>query len=223
LFFSQVKAEKMMVQQSNDNGCRLRSGLNLAGFLARSTVNGPGTRSVVWVQGCPLHCRDCFNTASWSFSPNRQVSPGQLADRVLGIDGIDGVTFSGGEPFAQAGLLALLGKRLQAEGLTVITYTGFPAYHIFRKQRPSWNALLAVTDLLIAGPYVASLPSVSPFAGSGNQQVISLTGAIPARAGTSQASAMMVEYTISSDGSLTTTGFPDQQCVQQLAARCRGD
>jgi anaerobic ribonucleoside-triphosphate reductase activating protein len=212
-----------MVQQSNDHGCRLRSGLNLAGFLARSTVNGPGTRSVVWVQGCPLHCRDCFNTASWSFSPNHQVSPGELADRILGIEGIDGVTFSGGEPFAQAGPLSLLGKRLQAEGLTVLTYTGFSASHIFRKQRPSWNALLSVTDLLIAGPYAAGLPAVSPFAGSGNQQVISLTDAIPARAGASLAPAIVVEYTISPNGNLTTTGFPDLRSMQQLAARCRGD
>jgi anaerobic ribonucleoside-triphosphate reductase activating protein len=212
-----------MVQQSNDHGCRLRSGLNLAGFLARSTVNGPGIRSVVWVQGCPLHCRDCFNTASWSFSSNRQVSPGELADCILEMDGIDGVTFSGGEPFTQAGPLALLGKRLQAEGLTVLTYTGFPASYIFRKQRPSWKALLAVTDLLIAGPYVAGLPSVSSFAGSGNQQVISLTGAISAPASISPARATIVEYTISPDGSLTTTGFPDPRCVQQLAARCRGD
>lgn len=212
-----------MVQQSNDPGCRLRSELNLAGFLARSTVNGPGIRSVVWVQGCPLHCRDCFNTASWSFFPNCQVSPGELADCILGINGIDGVTFSGGEPFAQAGPLAIVGKRLQAEGLTVLTYTGFSASRIFRKQRPSWNALLAVTDLLIAGPYIGGLPSVSPFAGSENQQVISLTDAIPAQVGTSPAPAAMVEYTISSDGSLTTTGFPDPRSMQQLTARCRGD
>ena len=212
-----------MVQQSNDPGCRLRSELNLAGFLARSTVNGPGIRSVVWVQGCPLHCRDCFNTASWSFSPNRKVSPVDLADCILEINGIDGVTFSGGEPFAQASLLALVGKQLQAEGLTVVTYTGFSASHIFREQRPSWNALLAVTDLLIAGPYIGGLPSISPLAGSGNQQVISLTDAIQARVGTSPAPAVMVEYTISSDGSLTTTGFPDPRSMQQLTARCWGD
>ena len=212
-----------MVHQSNDPVCRTRSRLNLAGFLARSTVNGPGIRSVVWVQGCPLHCSGCFNKSSWSFSPYRHVSPDELADRILELDGIDGVTISGGEPFAQAGPLAVLGKRLQERGLTVLTYSGFSASRLFRKQRQSWNDLLAVTDLLVAGPFITGNPPVSPLTGSGNQQVISLTGAIPLGGNAYPAPANLVEYTISSDGTLTTTGFPDPQNVRQLAARCRGD
>jgi anaerobic ribonucleoside-triphosphate reductase activating protein len=174
------------------------------------------------VQGCPLHCSGCFNKSSWSFSPFHHVHPGELADHILELEGIDGVTISGGEPFAQAGPLALFGKRLQEQGLTVLTYSGFSASRLFRKQRPSWNDLLAVTDLLVAGPFIAGIPPVSPLTGSGNQQVISLTGAIPLRGSTHPAPADLVEYTISSDGTLTTTGFPDPQNVRQLAARCRG-
>jgi anaerobic ribonucleoside-triphosphate reductase activating protein len=212
-----------MVQQSNDPGCRHRSDLNLAGFLARSTVNGPGIRSVVWVQGCSLHCNGCFNTSSWSFSPNYQLSPGELADQIIGLDGIDGVTFSGGEPFAQAALLAVVGRRVQEEGLTVLTYTGFTAHQLFRKQRRSWNELLEVTDILVAGPYIEGYLPVFPLTGSGNQQVIPLTNAIPLSTTILPAPPTRFEYIISPDGCVTTTGFPDLQHLQRLVAQCRGE
>jgi anaerobic ribonucleoside-triphosphate reductase activating protein len=133
------------------------------------------------------------------------------------------VTISGGEPFAQASPLAILGKRLKEHGLTVLTYSGFPASTLFRKQRKSWNDLLAVTDLLVAGPFIPDIPPVSRLTGSGNQQVISLNGAISLQDHASPGPANLVEYTISPDGILTTTGFPNPLDVQLLATRCRGD
>ena len=81
-----------------------------SGFLARSEVNGPGIRAVVWVQGCPFRCEGCFNERFLPFSPAQQVSVSELAGTILSLPGIDGVTFSGGEPFAQAGPLAELGE-----------------------------------------------------------------------------------------------------------------
>jgi len=92
-----------MVIPNNNPGCRSMSMLNLAGFLAKSEVNGPGTRAVVWVQGCPIHCERCFNVQFQSFSPATLVPVNELAEMILALHGIDGVTFSGGEPFAQAG------------------------------------------------------------------------------------------------------------------------
>ena len=211
-----------MVHVTNDHGCRPRSVLNLAGFLARSAVNGPGIRSVVWVQGCPIRCTGCFNPQSWSFSPAQLVPVSELADRILGNTGIDGVTFSGGEPFAQAGLLARLGRLLQAGGLTVVTFTGFSYSHILATQRPSWRQLISVTDLLIAGPFIPSLQCSSTLRGSSNQDIVPITGAIEIPLSLAQESGTCMEFTIAPDGSLTTTGFPDRQFVQQLTSRTRG-
>jgi len=98
-----------MMHHIKDPGCRLKKTVNLAGFIARSTVNGPGTRAVVWVQGCPIRCEGCFNTDFWSFTPKIQVPVDQLAEKIGALENIDGVTFSGGEPFAQAENLAGLG------------------------------------------------------------------------------------------------------------------
>ena len=154
--------------------------LNLAGFLARSAVNGPGIRAVVWVQGCPFRCEGCFNEQFQPFSPATVIPVDRLAGTILALPGIDGVTFSGGEPFAQAGPLAALGERLRRAGLTIVTYTGYTAEQLAGGDDPAWPALLAVTDLLITGPYIAELAAADPLKGSSNQQVIPLGTKIPA-------------------------------------------
>ena len=92
----------MKVHDTNDPGCRRKSTINLAGFLARSSANGPGIRSVVWVQGCPLNCEGCFNPQFLPFTPAQQVTPSALAERICALEPVEGVTFSGGEPLMYA-------------------------------------------------------------------------------------------------------------------------
>lgn len=213
-----------MVHEYNDPGCRPMSVLNLAGFLARSEVNGPGTRAVVWVQGCPLRCKGCFNPQFQSFSPASYVTVDSLADTVLAISGIDGVTFSGGEPFLQAGPLAELGRLLRDAGLTIVTYSGFTPAQIAEEADPTWPSLLAVTDILVAGPYIESCAEPDHLKGSANQQVIPLS----TKPGLSNKTRIpkngqpRAEFTIARDGSIITSGFPSQDFVERIASRCRG-
>ena len=211
----------MKVHKTNDPGCRRKSTINLAGFLARSSVNGPGIRSVVWVQGCPIHCEGCFNPQFLPFSPVQQVTPSVLADRIYAQEPVDGVTFSGGEPFAQADALGELGEQLQERGHSIVTFTGFSPYLVLASARPSWRRLLAVTDLLIAGPYISSMKCDTPWMGSSNQRIIPLTGSISLPKSHPSHSGHVTEFTIHPDGTLTATGFPDGRFVKALAYRCR--
>lgn len=183
--------------------------VNLAAFLERSSVNGPGTRAVVWVQGCPIRCRGCFNTELWPFEERMQVEVEDLADRILSIGGICGVTFSGGEPFAQAAALAELGVVLQEHGLTVLTFTGFTLESLVLRDRPSWRRLLEVTDLLVTGPFVPELSINHPLLGSSNQRLIPLSGRIDVQSVLAGEAWEALEYIIAPDGSITITGFPD--------------
>ena len=48
--------------------------LNVARWITRSRVNGPGERFVLWLQGCSLRCPGCWNPDTWSHAP-RQVLP----------------------------------------------------------------------------------------------------------------------------------------------------
>ena len=70
------------------------------------TVDGPGVRFVLFMQGCPLRCGYCHNPDTWNFSGGSEVTPREIFEKVLryreyfGKDG--GITVSGGEPTAQA-------------------------------------------------------------------------------------------------------------------------
>jgi anaerobic ribonucleoside-triphosphate reductase activating protein len=224
VFATITNGGRIMVLPNNDPGYRPMSMLNLAGFLAKSEVNGPGIRAVVWVRGCPVRCPGCFNEQFQSFSPETLLPVSELARTILALPGIDGVTFSGGEPFAQAGPLALLGESLRAAGLSIVTYTGYTADQLAGSNDPAWPALLAVTDLLIAGPYVAELASADPLKGSTNKEVISLGTRISAsgRNPPLRPERSRMEFTIDPDGTITTTGFPAPALIGQLASRCRG-
>jgi len=213
-----------MVNDYNDPGCRPMSVLNLAGFLPRSEVNGPGIRAVVWVRGCPFRCRGCFNEQFQPFSPATFIPVDRLAGTILALPDIHGVTFSGGEPFAQAGPLAELGDQLRRAGLTIVTYSGYTTEQLADGNDPAWPLLLSVSDLLITGPFVAELAAADPLKGSSNQQVIPLGTKIP-RAGTSAGpdhARSRTEFTIAPDGTITTTGFPAPALIRQLVSRCRG-
>jgi anaerobic ribonucleoside-triphosphate reductase activating protein len=94
-----------------------------------------------------------------------------LANQILTGSTVEGVTFVGGEPFDQAAALAALGSKLRKGGLSVVTFTGNHLEDIVSLQREDWLALLAVSDILIDGPYRQDLPDLSrPWVGSSNQR-----------------------------------------------------
>jgi len=148
--------------------------LNIMGYVDRSEVNGPGARAVVWVQGCLRACPGCFNTESWSFEPNQIVSIDDLVARITSDPGNTGVTFSGGEPFWQASALAEVARRVKAQGLTVMSFTGFTVEQLRTPSAPPGaQELLAQLDILIDGPYVEALAIHDPTSpvSSKNQRV----------------------------------------------------
>ena len=75
-------------------------------FQSLGTVDGPGVRFVVFMQGCPLRCGCCHNPDTWDLSGGWEYEASDVLTRILrcrdyfGKDG--GVTVSGGEPLLQA-------------------------------------------------------------------------------------------------------------------------
>ncbi len=180
---------------------------------------------MVRASGRSSGCRDVPSAApgvsinnSGLFVRAERIPVPELAARVLAVPGIDGVTFSGGEPFAQAGALAEVGTLIRDAGLSVVTFTGYSAEELFASRRDSWRRLIGVTDLLIAGPYVQELACADPLIASSNQQVIPLSGRIPADSGNRDRTTAEVEFSISPDGTLTTTGFPDRTLASVIAS-----
>ncbi|MDD3244171.1 MAG: pyruvate formate-lyase-activating protein [Eubacteriales bacterium] len=85
------------------------------------TVDGPGVRAVVFMQGCPLRCPYCHNPDTWDFAQGEPAQAQEIAQRVLRYRGYfgksGGVTVSGGEPLAQAGFVSALFAALKAQGV----------------------------------------------------------------------------------------------------------
>ncbi|MGB6300276.1 MAG: 4Fe-4S single cluster domain-containing protein [Rivularia sp. (in: cyanobacteria)] len=148
--------------------------LNIMGYVDESEVNGPGSRAVIWVQGCKRECGGCFNTDSWSFEINQLESVDSLAQKILSKPGNKGVTFSGGEPFWQATELASLARKVKASGLNVMSFSGFTLENLQSEKAPKGSQeLLEQLDILIDGPFIESLAINSPNSpvSSSNQRV----------------------------------------------------
>jgi anaerobic ribonucleoside-triphosphate reductase activating protein len=195
--------------------------LNLAAWQDRSVVNGPGERFVLWVQGCRRHCSGCINP---EFIPEVQrhlVPVERMAERILAVTGIEGVTYSGGEPFLQAAALAVLSARLQAHGLGVLCYSGFTLEELRQHPDPGVAALLGRLDLLIHGPFVQSRAAPLRWRGSDNQQLHFLSPRYAALAQPPAASAAQVELVLDARG-LTATGFWTDDLLRRLKQRLEG-
>ncbi|MDD4610907.1 MAG: 4Fe-4S single cluster domain-containing protein [Patescibacteria group bacterium] len=182
--------------------------LNIHAFIPRSRANGPGERAVVWVQGCPRRCEGCFNPTTQPQTTKELVSVGELFARIAGVEGIDGVTFSGGEPFGQAVALAELAKKIHNDlGLSVVCYTGYIVEELRAAGKTDWDELLGQTDLLIDGPYVQSMKCAEPYRGSANQRYHFFSDRIHEEEVTG--AVQTAEFTLGVDGMITETGFPD--------------
>jgi len=190
--------------------------IRIAGFVTRSAVNGPGIRSVVWVQGCPIRCEGCFNPALWDPAGGKEVGIDLLVGMILDAKGIDGISLTGGEPFLQAGPLANLAEKVQSCGLSVLTFSGFPYNFLVGSGKRSWKRLIEQTDLLVSGPYLQGGLPDCPAACCQCKEIHDLTGRICVGKWTSQDGSVMAEYIISPDGTVTMTGYPNHALAERF-------
>ena len=149
--------------------------MRLQAFLPLSRANGPGTRAVIWAQGCSLGCPGCFNPQFHAFSGGEQLTVEQLFQRVVRLGpAIEGLTLSGGEPFQQREAMAELLTRIRDEtNLSVLVFTGYTWEEV--SALPQVGSLLAGVDVLIAGRYVAAERVARDLRGSANKTIHLLT------------------------------------------------
>jgi anaerobic ribonucleoside-triphosphate reductase activating protein len=144
--------------------------LNVHALLPRSRANGPGVRAVIWLQGCERRCPGCFNPDAQPTELRRLLTPDELWQWVQTIEGIEGLTLSGGEPLLQAEALADFLRRVRAESdFSVVLYSGYLREEM--ETLPDGPALLALVDVLIDGPYDQTRPAHGGIRGSENQRI----------------------------------------------------
>lgn len=113
------------------------------------TVDGPGIRFVIFMQGCTLKCKYCHNRDTWNTKAGTKISTDELIKQILNyktyIDNSGGgVTVSGGEPLLQVEFVTELFKKLKKLGIhtTLDTAGSLPISYQIKE-------LLKYTDLVL--------------------------------------------------------------------------
>ena len=163
--------------------------MNYATIKYCDIANGTGVRTSLFVSGCRRHCPECFNAVAWDFGYGLPFDKA-VRNEILGSlapDYIDGLSLLGGEPFEpenQPGLLALSRKiRAAYPGKSIWSFSGylFDRDILARKLGP-WETtreLLSYLDVLVDGPFVASLKNLNlRFRGSSNQRLIDVPASL---------------------------------------------
>ena len=157
--------------------------LQVSGTANDSIVDGPGLRFTIFVQGCPHRCPGCHNPQTHPFEGGTPTDTEELLARIKNNPLLDGVTFSGGEPFCQAPALAVLGQEIRRLGLNIMTYTGYTFEDLYEHldEDNGYRALLSVTDWLVDGPFIERLKSYQlHFKGSINQRILDVRRSLAA-------------------------------------------
>ncbi len=176
--------------------------LRVYNILKKTKVEGPGLRYCIWTQGCSRHCRGCQAVHTWSHTGGILLKTDDIIEDILRQEGIEGVTFLGGEPFEQERALALIAKAVKEAGLSVLTFTG----NLYEEVKDT--ELVKYTDLLIDGAFeIDKLDYSRPWCGSSNQIYHFLTDRYNEEIFTKYKN--KVEVNISESGSVFINGMGD--------------
>lgn len=135
--------------------------------------NGPGVRVSIFFQGCPFHCKGCFNSETWDFTLGSEFDEESISKvlEVASPDYIKGLSILGGEPLYKGTVGATI-KLCQAfkekyPNKTIWLWTGFTWETIENKE------VLKYLDVLVDGQFKEELhdPRLR-WCGSSNQRVI---------------------------------------------------
>ncbi|MBX2802318.1 MAG: radical SAM protein [Myxococcales bacterium] len=150
--------------------------LTVAAVVPRTEAEGPGHRYALWVQGCPMRCPGCCNPEFLRFVGGEERTAADVIAEAMAED-VEGVSFLGGEPFAQAPALTTVAAAVRQAGRTVMIFTGYTLQELQAPMAPiGAAALLAQTDLLVDGRYDASQRTTERrWVGSDNQGLHFLT------------------------------------------------
>ncbi|NTV35707.1 MAG: radical SAM protein [Anaerolineaceae bacterium] len=171
---------------------------------ASSRANGPGIRTVIWLQGCTLACPGCFNPETHPAGKGEEMDWKDLSQNLIHQSkAIEGITISGGEPLQQASSLKpFLSVIRNQSNLSIILFTGYSWKEILNNAE--YYTIVKLTDVVLAGRYNQKKRTARSLIGSSNKTMHFMTRrydsldfeAIPE-----------AEVLISEDGTITYTGI----------------
>lgn len=150
--------------------------MRIAGINKNDVVNGEGICVALFTQGCPFHCKGCFNPETWDYNGGKEVPISDLISDIETAIAANGVprNFSilGGEPLIERNLeeLKILLSTVKKDfpHITIFLWTGFTIEELTSAQKEVTQYI----DVLIDGQYNEKLRDVSlHLRGSSNQRI----------------------------------------------------
>lgn len=155
--------------------------LHLLYTYPETIVDGEGIRYSIYLAGCSHGCPGCHNPESWNPQAGQPLTDERLDAILQEIDAnplLDGVTFSGGDPFFNPeDFLPVLQRVRTATSLNIWCYTGYTYEQLANDARR--RPLLPFIDVLVDGPFdkMQYSPTLE-FRGSRNQRIILLKNGV---------------------------------------------
>lgn len=150
--------------------------IRLAAYLQPdSIVDGEGIRTVIWTQGCPHSCLGCHNPETHDVEGGALVDLEEVYEIIDDLEGQDGITFSGGDPFMQPKECSEIAKYSRKKGYNIWAYTGFTFEQLLTisEKKPEIIDFLKDIDVLVDGKFELRNKSYNClFRGSSNQRII---------------------------------------------------
>lgn len=143
--------------------------------------NGEGIGVALFTQGCPHHCKNCFNQETWDYDGGKEwtVDVEDSFLKLLDRPFIKRVTFLGGEPMVYPEELVLLCKKIREKrpDIKIWLYSGYTYGEISHNKQMC--KILDCIDILVDGRFIEELKDVNlKFKGSSNQRIIDVRNII---------------------------------------------
>ncbi len=116
------------------------------------TVDGPGIRYVVFMQGCPMRCKYCHNPDTWSYDGGKEITVNEIMDGWESCKeflGNGGITVTGGEPLVQIEFVTELFEEAKRRGVHTCLDTSGVTFNRDEKTLVRFDKLLAFTDIVM--------------------------------------------------------------------------
>lgn len=144
-------------------------------------VNGEGIGVSLFVQGCPFHCKGCFNEETWSYDGG-EIWTSEVEDQFMKLIDrpyITRVSILGGEPLSDRNLqqlsCLLVKIRTLYPKINIWLYTGFTWEQIFDECDRQRQKIVMLCDVLVDGPFIEEQKDLTlKWRGSKNQNVINI-------------------------------------------------
>lgn len=161
--------------------------MRYADFYECDICNGNQVGVSLFVQGCPFHCKGCFNQETWNFNGGKEwtAETEKKFLELIGRDYIHRVSFLGGSPlcddnvFDVANLVSVIKKKYPDKEIWV--YTGMTWEDIMSNDNMVRKSVIYNTDVLVDGPFEYDKRDLSlAFRGSSNQRIIDVQKSLQA-------------------------------------------